>query len=620
MPEGKARFRDGLKAFYNEYYKIDEGKLSGLQRSNGLGLFYITHVLNKTNPGQFPEDFEELEGLITDGPNDQGADFCYRVDGHTYIIQIKYRKKKTIEDDKEVRDFSTILERLHPETGKSCQKNQKLMDFISEIDWDTDNFSLWFISLGRSNKDIENIVNSEIPKIQHPDFNGLEARSNFSFLGEEDLNVEYRDAMNVASGTKLSVTLSLLKGESSSPWFKYINEKGYICYIGAINAGQIHGLWQHKGNRNNLFTLNIRNFIGDTSTNKEIMNTAKKEPINFFFYNNGISAICQKIEADEEEAKLKCESFSIINGAQTFRSISKSHSDPKSNLKNLAVMIRVTEAPILGKPEAGDFFDKITLYNNTQNAIKAFDFRSNDKVQTSLMQHFSKISYMGKNYHYKIKRTDESSRNKINVKLDDFCKAVHSFCFGPPDFFGGTRYLYNTNKDGGYFRLFGEGNEIRETLSKEFLDYYSAIYFICEYAKLKMKTIKEDSMKVERRLKDKNDESPLISKQVLEKILLVYFSLKEVLEQTCKVKDVDFKLLILRYSSPGWRDDQKKSSIVDDALNIASDLLINAYQIRSQQKNFSQRDWSRQKTTLEEIRNGLLARSSEVNHLALKIL
>ncbi|MEE2709851.1 MAG: AIPR family protein [Gemmatimonadota bacterium] len=233
------------------------------------------------------------------------------------------------------------------------------------------------------------------------------------------------------------------------------------------------------------------------------MKTVEDEPQNFYFYNNGISAITSKVEEDDSSGELKCENFSIINGAQTFRSISRAYAKlegrSKEGVKDLAVMIRLTETPNLFKDS--DFTERITQYNNTQNAVKISDFRSNDRIQTSLAFYFSQISFLGKKYYYKNKRSKETPRNSIPINLDDFCKTIHSFEKGPADFFGGIKYLYETNPTGGYYFLFGdkESNAILDSISEQMFQTYAAKFFICETARVKFDEEKKSGYQMKRK-------------------------------------------------------------------------------------------------------------------------
>ena len=103
-----------------------------------------------------------------------------------------------------------------------------------------------------------------------------------------------------------------------------------------------------------------------------------------------------------------------------------------------------------------DFLSDATRFNNTQNAIKVSDFRSNDPFQKELNRRFSGISRHGKPFVYKNKRSREAVSGRIPITMDDFAKTIHAFRYGPDDMFGGTRYLFDVSAKGGYEKVFGD--------------------------------------------------------------------------------------------------------------------------------------------------------------------
>ena len=601
MTDQKAKFRDGLKRFVEkEHFKEKEGNLSDVQRSEGLALFYFSKVFDKLNPGVLSDDIEEISSYIVDGKNDQGVDVIFSQDNHHYLIQCKYRGQKKTESDKEVLDFMQIFKRIHPEVGSDFEKNQKVLDAIADIDWKQDTFSLIFISLSRENQDIRNYENQGIDPIDHNDLRDIDDRASFRFMSEDDLNMEYRDSLQ--KRVLVNATLNATQDQVGNYWYLHENEENYRSFITTISASQIHSLYQRK--REALFNLNIRNFIGDTSTNKKIVETVGEEPENFFFYNNGISAIASKVKENPETGQLDCESFSIINGAQTFKSISKAYAKLRSktkDVKNLSVMMRLTEAPNLFTNT--DFVERITQYNNTQNAVKISDFRSNDGVQTALAGYFGKIAFGGKKYYYKNKRTHGAPKNMISITLDDFCKSIHSFDKGPIDCFGGVKYLYDTNAKGGYYFLFGdkESNEILETISQSQFDIFASKFFICETAKGLFSKQKKDIITKE---ESSGDTSIIVSKGALHGKPLMLFTVGVILREIAHLSDKNFDdfLKTTGFNKPTWIDDPKKYKLIEDAVRLSCGVLIQDYQNRLENTDFVPRNWLREQDTLKRIK------------------
>jgi hypothetical protein len=67
--------------------------------------------------------------------------------------------------------------------------------------------------------------------------------------------------------------------------------------------------------------------------------------------------------------------------------------------------------------------------------------------------------------------------------MEEFTKTIHSFLFGPDDVFGGSQYLFDTSKDGGYLKIYGNGTELLPALTETQFHRLVGIWFICEYVK-----------------------------------------------------------------------------------------------------------------------------------------
>jgi len=135
-----------------------------------------------------------------------------------------------------------------------------------------------------------------------------------------------------------------------------------------------------------LFSANIRDYLGsrlsDSNINNGIKATAENEPHNFWVFNNGVTALVNRLTARKTKTgfKLKASGLSIVNGAQTTGAIGSLESSPP---KKLTVPVRF----IWTKDE--ELVENIIKYNNSQNKISASDFRSNDAVQKRLKEEFT---------------------------------------------------------------------------------------------------------------------------------------------------------------------------------------------------------------------------------------
>lgn len=177
-----------------------------------------------------------------------------------------------------------------------------------------------------------------------------------------------------------------------SSWGK--TENPHLGYYGQVKCSDVLNWWKDHGS--NLFSKNIRGFLGDTDVNNEIINTLKEAPQHFWYFNNGITMVASKVEraaagaGDREYIKLKCESVSIVNGAQTVSSIGNSKLTSEE-LESAIVPFRV-----ISLSEGGEEFgSQITKANNRQNRIEARDFVSSDPCQIKIKSdlNIEKVDY-----------------------------------------------------------------------------------------------------------------------------------------------------------------------------------------------------------------------------------
>ena len=134
-----------------------------------------------------------------------------------------------------------------------------------------------------------------------------------------------------------------------------------------------------------LFRKNVRQSLGNSNkVNKGIARTLKDDSKDFFFFHNGITAICSKISIVDNI--LSAKELNVVNGCQSLSTIYNcSESVKKSN--DGYIMFRFYE---ITDPEKAD---KISISTNSQSAVKARDLRSNDKsvlmIKKAYEQHYT---------------------------------------------------------------------------------------------------------------------------------------------------------------------------------------------------------------------------------------
>ena len=248
MADQKLKFRDELENFAERSFGTSMAKLNDKQRSDALVLCYLMTIRNALLPGSIPDELDELQSYICDGKSDRMVDFLYRDDNnHVTIIQAKHRAPSRGETEAEFEAFKSCLKLLCPDTRPKTQINQKLLDVMSDIDRDTDSFTLIYLSLARHSEPIANSAEADLADIPNSSLKDISSRSELLYLSEDELNKEWRDVIGQRAGSSPTVEIRLSQPgkneESEHPYLLFENPNGIRSYVGLLSAQQIHQLY-----------------------------------------------------------------------------------------------------------------------------------------------------------------------------------------------------------------------------------------------------------------------------------------------------------------------------------------------------------------------------------------
>lgn len=206
-----------------------------------------------------------------------------------------------------------------------------------------------------------------------------------------------------------------------------------VC-IGKISLFEIYELMEIYGEK--LLEKNIRRYLGlnKNRVNEEIKDTIlSKTPEYFYFLNNGITMICDKLEYNGLQTAdniIPAKNVQIINGGQTCMTIYKTlknfiSEDSKIQLmKNVMVLFRLYQLP---SNSTDDFIAKITYATNSQNPVDLRDLKANDEVQKQLEIN---INHLG--FKYIRKRTDVTANKENNITISTASIAILSVILQKP--------------------------------------------------------------------------------------------------------------------------------------------------------------------------------------------
>ncbi|MGL4503607.1 MAG: AIPR family protein, partial [Planktothrix sp.] len=177
--------------------------------------------------------------------------------------------------------------------------------------------------------------------------------------------------------------------------------------VGRIAVTEIAALIERHGER--LLERNIRRYLGlqGNRVNESIQQTlTSEEKNNFYFYNNGITLICDSFSYNglqNSDYQVRVENLQIINGGQTCMTISKTLQEPNLLHQNAQayVLVRLYQLP----RDNENLVQRITYATNSQNPVDLKDLRANDERQKQLELDIRELGF-----NYRRKRSEMSNK------------------------------------------------------------------------------------------------------------------------------------------------------------------------------------------------------------------
>jgi hypothetical protein len=313
---------------------------------------------------------------VVDGYGDNGIDALWvDHDAHTiHLVQTKWSKKGTGSPALgDVHKFvQGVRDLVNAEWGKF---NDKFLKHRADLELaleDTDlKLVLIFAYTGTDSlsQDASAVVNSLLADMNDP----IESVS-FANYSQVEIHELLKQS---ATGTRPTIDATMYDwGSVTEP---------YTAFYGQVEASQIAGWYQKHGTR--LFDSNIRQFLGaDTEVNDAIRETLEEDPQHFWYYNNGVTVLCESIGKkalganSKKTGHFEFREVSVVNGAQTVGTIGEVAKESPESVADARVTVRFIS--LEGCPEG--FSVDVTRGTNTQNRVERRDFVSLDPEQERL--------------------------------------------------------------------------------------------------------------------------------------------------------------------------------------------------------------------------------------------
>lgn len=321
-------------------------------------------------------DGQEIGECIIDGSGDNGIDaiILNEEEKELTVMQFKFpATSKGINEEISQGDILKTINGFNILINKSStsESNSQFKEYKNKIsDIDIFKFNIQFISF---NKGIEATANKELID---------NFAKNFKKDFGSELNMKVHEKSTISNiyekiNRKNNLEINLSYKQLTSAYD--IESMNIKSYVGLVNSKDL--ILSIEDYIETIFDENIRLYEGKTTVNNSIKSTASdpRESEMFYFYNNGITIICDKASNSPNKLSVSLKGVSIVNGCQTVTSIYELYK--KSKLQSgVDILTRIIEI--------SDYNErmKITEFLNSQNPIKDSYFIANHTIIRDLQK------------------------------------------------------------------------------------------------------------------------------------------------------------------------------------------------------------------------------------------
>jgi AIPR protein len=360
--------------------KSDDSKESAFL-SRSLAAFSIMHLTDLTA--------EEAASTIVDGGKDNGIDAILydKRERILYLVQSKWKHNGSGSFERgDLQKFICGVKDLSNE--RFDRFNKKIQAKADEVDEALNNSDTKIILIlaytGQDSLSLE--VKQDLDDFVRE----TNDATDLMFVKVFDQKYIYYAVAQGTKGLPIDIEVMLYDwGQTREP---------YQSFYGQVCVAELAEWWEKFNTK--LFTPNIRTYLGETDVNNGIIETLKISPEKFWYYNNGVTALCSSIRkkaiggSSRDSGVFECKDIRIVNGAQTVGSVARAFTLYPDLVQQAKVSIRFIS--LENCPE--DFDREVTRSNNTQNRIDRRDFIALDPEQERIR---NELRLEGITYVYK---------------------------------------------------------------------------------------------------------------------------------------------------------------------------------------------------------------------------
>lgn len=325
-------------------------------------------------------DDTSAAGAITDGENDGGIDALYfdRAGNRLVFVQAKFKRGGTAPDQADV--LKTI-------NGVKALLDRRFGDFNQAVQGRLDEIETALDMPGVAIVIVLAFLGDAVGPHATKDLNALQADMNrlSPRMAWEAAGLSRIHGWLIAEQTPVAVDAQV----TLESWAAITAPRKAV--YGQISAASLAELVETHGKA--LFERNIRHYLGSVGVNVAIGKTVRGRPGDFFYLNNGLTAVAEEI-TQAAGTPARCvfgfKKLSIVNGAQTAGTVAAVGAI-SPDAKVLITVIEVGAG-------VGEFGLEITRARNHQNVVRGVDFAALDPNQERLRQ---ELALAGITYHYR---------------------------------------------------------------------------------------------------------------------------------------------------------------------------------------------------------------------------
>lgn len=325
---------------------------------------------------------EDAAQAVTDGPDDNGIDAIAYVDSETprlYVVQSKWSDTGT--KGASLQDMMKFQKGLADLVSERWDRfNEKVNSRVSELGdilLNTDlRIEVIFASMGTPlvADNVRGHMDDYLATLNVPTEVAVFTYANQGFI--------YKLLVDETLPSQIDLTVEL------SDWGRLEGPSDAI--YGHVSGAEVAGWLSDHGEL--LFSRNVRVVLPNSEVNNLVLETITDSPENFWYFNNGVTALCASIDkapaggTERRQGTFGLKGVSVVNGAQTVGTLARALRQGKqAELDTVRVMVRFISL----ESSPADFAKRVTRATNTQNVIGGRDFVGLDPEQARLRDDFS---------------------------------------------------------------------------------------------------------------------------------------------------------------------------------------------------------------------------------------